>query len=378
MREAKKHFPVTVLLPAASDPQVVQMLKDIGVDYEFLPFHRNIKPAPGILQKIKRRMDKVRVERELLKVLQKYPLDKCVLHIELAPWQSLNALKKLCDRGGQVFITMHNRITTPSDSRRALWKKKLHVIAKYDNFHILTSNKDARESLRELAPADFVDRISVTYTSINPPEIDAALATDFDRAALCEKFGLAVDKFTVVCVGQFIDRKGRWTFLEAAQKLKQAGVEIQFVWVSNLAPSAEDKERIAGYDLGDSFKLIMNADVGRERIDLFRMYRLGDVYVLASFVEGLPIALLEAMALRVPSISTNITGIPEAIKHLDTGWLIEAGDSNALADAIVTLKNDPALRKKLAANGRDIVLREFDEREAAKTAVECYRKAFSS
>lgn len=376
MREAKTHCPVTVLLPAASDPQLVALLEKIGVEYEFLPFNRNIKPAPGIFQKLKRHWDKFQVERGLLQHLKKYDLKNSVLHIELAPWQSLFALRSLCRRSGQVFITMHNRIRTESSLRKALWKYKLTALSREKNFHILTSNKDARESLRPLAPASFVDDISVTYTSINPVEIDKVLDTPFDRGALFRKFALDENKFTVVCIGQFIDRKGRWTFLEAAQKLKHADEGIQFVWVSNLIPTEEDEQRIAGYGLGDSFKLIMNSDIGSERIDLFRMYLLGNVYVLASFVEGLPIALLEAMALKVPSISTNINGIPEAIFHLETGWLIEAGDSGGLAEAIVTLKNDDELRKKLGENGREIALRLFDEREAAKTAYAAYVKAF--
>jgi glycosyltransferase involved in cell wall biosynthesis len=382
MREVKNFCPVTVVIPQGSDAQLIGFLDKVGVPYEFLPFHRNIKPASGIAKKIQRHLDKLRVEYGLIGYLKKYPLKDGVLHIDLAPWQSLLALMYLCRRAGkdngQVFLTMHNRIWSDSALRRASWKFKLWVMAKFGNYHILASNKDAREGLRLFAPKSFVDKIEVTYTSINPPEIDEVLRGDFDRKALCRKFGLTADKFTVICIGQFIDRKGRWTFLEAAQKLKSSGEDIQFVWVSNSRPGDEDLAKIESCGLGENFRLIMNDRVGNERSDLLRMYRLGDVFVLASFVEGLPIALLEAMALKVPSVSTNVNGIPEAIKHLDTGWLIEAGDSDALAEAILTLKNDPALREKLAENGREIALREFDEREAAKTALACYIKAFEN
>ena len=105
------------------------------------------------------------------------------------------------------------------------------------------------------------------------------------------------------------------------------------------------------------------------------MFRLADVFTLPSYVEGLPISLLEAMALGIPSISTNVFAIPEAVKHLQTGMLIEAGDDDALAASILTLKTDENLRQKLSAQGRAYVLQHFDEREVAKIAIASYRES---
>ena len=96
---------------------------------------------------------------------------------------------------------------------------------------------------------------------------------------------------------------------------------------------------------------------------------------MPSFVEGLPIALLEAMALRRPSISTNVYAIPEAVKDRETGILIDAGDSKALADAILLLKDDVELRESLADAGREFVLRNFDERDAAAKAIAAYEES---
>ena len=69
--------------------------------------------------------------------------------------------------------------------------------------------------------------------------------------------------------------------------------------------------------------------IGTEHVDLFKLLRLADVFALPSYVEGLPISIIEAMALGIPTISTNINAIPEAIKHLETGILIEAGNSRS-------------------------------------------------
>jgi glycosyltransferase involved in cell wall biosynthesis len=376
MREAVKHRPVLAILPKGSDPQLTDILRKHSIEYKFLPQFRNIGPAFSLREKLVRHRDKFYSEWQLISFLGKYDLKNSVLHIDLAPWNSMLTLCYLCAKSGQVFITMHNRIAAESSLRRSLWKMKLAVISRFSNFHILASNSDAKEDLRKIAPEKLIDDIEVTYTSVNPAEIDETLAEDIDRGALREQFGLAGEKLTVLCVGQFVERKGRWVFLEAAKKVRDSGHDVQFAWLSNSKPTEDDLKRVASYGLGDSFQLITSDRIGRERGDVLRMYRLGDIFVLPSFVEGLPIALLEAMAMKLPSVSTNVNGIPEAIIDGETGRLVEAGDSGALAAAIADLVQDEEQRKLLAENGRRIVLEKFDEREAARVAWSSYVEAF--
>jgi glycosyltransferase involved in cell wall biosynthesis len=122
-------------------------------------------------------------------------------------------------------------------------------------------------------------------------------------------------------------------------------------------------------------RIVHSPTVGKERVDVLSFFRIADVFTLPSYVEGLPIALLEAMALQRPSISTNVYAIPEAVKHLETGILIEAGDADALAEWILKLRDDPDLRARLAAAGREFVTTNFDERDAAATAIAEYKEA---
>ena len=221
------------------------------------------------------------------------------------------------------------------------------------------------------------EQIRVTYTSVHPEEIEKALLANFDKNALLEKFKLPKDKFIVLAVGQFIDRKGRWTFLKAAETLAKTDADIAFVWLAPNLPGKKDQLLIDNLALGDSFHLILSETVGTNRQDILRFFAISDVFALPSFIEGLPIALLEAMALKRPSISTNVYGIPEAVQHLETGLLIEPGDSKALAEAILLLKNGPGLRKRLSENGSRYVLKHFDDREAAKIALAAYAECFS-
>jgi glycosyltransferase involved in cell wall biosynthesis len=372
IKEVKKEFNVKVVLPEKSDEQLLKFIEALDVPYEFIPSQTDSKPATTLKRKLARHYNKLHSESVMIEHLKKQDLRNSIVHIEYAPWQALFSLMRLSNKT-KVFITAHNSLPPVARWRHQLWKLKLKTIARFKNFNFFSSNEDSKNYFKQFFPAEFWERIKVTYTSVNPPEIDAALAAEYDREALKEKFNIPKNKFLVVCVGQFIDRKGRWTFLEAAKKVAQKIDDIAFVWISNSKPSDEDLLKAEQYGLGENFRLITSDQIGKDRLDLFKMFRLGDAFVLASFVEGLPISLLEAMALGIPSISTNVNAIPEAVIDLETGILIEAGDSDALARGIERLKNDPDLREKLSKNGRAHVLKNFDEREVARIAIESYK-----
>lgn len=374
IKEVKKEFDVRIVLPEKSDAQLLKFIEALDVPYEFIPSQTDSKPAPTLKRKLEKHRNKFRSECVLIEHLKKYDLKNSIVHVELAPWQALFSLMRLSSKT-QVFITAHNSLPPVPKWRHLLWKIKLKAISRFKNFHIFSSNEDSKNYFRQFFPSEFWEKIKVTYTSVNPPEIDAALALEYDEADLKRKFDIPADKFLVLCVGQFIDRKGRWTFLKAAKKVSQNVDDIAFVWISNSKPSAEDLRKAEEFGLGDRFVLITSDRVGKERMDLFKLFRLADVFVLASFVEGLPISLLEAMALGIPSISTNINAIPEAVKHRETGMLIEAGDDEALAEAVETLKNDDNLREKLSKNGREYVFKHFDEREVARIAIASYKES---
>lgn len=375
IREIKQIAEIKVILPAGSDKQLIRFIENENISYEFFGTKDYEKKAFTLKSKIRLHRNKLKSEADMLKYLKGFDLSESIVHIELAPWQSLFSLAHLSLKT-KVFITMHNSLPPVPKWRYLLWKTKFAILTKLENFNIFASNEDAKKSLEPLVPKKFYDRIKVTYTNVNPFEVEAALLSEIDKEKLLTEYKIPKDKFLVFCVGQFIDRKGRWTFLEAAKKVFEKDKEVAFVWIANSKPSVEDLKRTENYGLGENFVFIKSEDVGTEHIDLFKLLRLADLFALVSFQEGLPISLLEAMALGIPSISTNVNAIPEAVKHLETGWLIEAGDAANLVFAINSLKNDKELREKLSENGRDFVLANFNEKVVAKIALEGYRESF--
>ena len=374
MKEAKKDWDIEVILPEKSSPAILKFLDEVGAQYEFVNTRIDFSPAFSVADRLKRQWRRITSEIKAYKYLQKFNLKESVLHIETAPWQSWVLIFALARRGN-VFVTMHNALPVISRWKKIIWSKRLNFVLGLENFHLFVANQNAKDSIKSLVTRENWEKIVLTRASINPAEIEEVLNSGFNRAELLEKSGISKDKFLVLCVGQFIDRKGRWVYLEAARKILEQNHRVQFLWLTPVAASAEDKKRIEKYNLGNSFRLILSDTVGKKRIDVLNFFRLADIFVLPSFFEGLPIAVLEAMALGIPTISTNITAIPEAVKPFETGILVEPGDSDALASAILNLQNDRSLREKLSENGRKFVLENFDERKAARIAIENYEKA---
>ena len=96
------------------------------------------------------------------------------------------------------------------------------------------------------------------------------------------------------------------------------------------------------------------------------LYARADVFCLPSFGEGVPIVLMEAMAMRLPVVTTHIAGIPELVDHDVSGLLLPPGRVDALAAALTRLAADPELRARMGEAGRRKVETEFESGASAR------------
>jgi glycosyltransferase involved in cell wall biosynthesis len=377
MKLAREDWDIVVLIPKDSRRDLLSFLEDLGIRYEFLENTFDPEPETTLKRKLSRQVRRIRSEIETYRALRRFDTRDAVFHIEVAPWQSWILLALLALRKAKVFATLHNFRPDPPLWRRLVWKSRFQIVSRLPGFHIFASNKDTKEGLKEWVTPNFWDDIQVTYTCVDPTQIALARETELDRSAERGKYRINKDKFVVLAVGQFIDRKGRWTFLEAAAKVLRLTADVQFVWVMPNEIPDKDQKRVTDFGLVDAFVPVLSGSIGSDRISILRFFRIADAFALPSFVEGLPIALLEAMAIGIPSISTNVYAIPEAVHDQQTGILIEAGDSDALCAAIMRLKEDPKLRVRLSNDGSDYVLKHFDEREAAAICINAYENALA-
>jgi glycosyltransferase involved in cell wall biosynthesis len=107
----------------------------------------------------------------------------------------------------------------------------------------------------------------------------------------------------------------------------------------------------------------------RTQSDVAEMLPAADCYIQSSVSEGIPVALMEAMACELPVVATRITGIPELVLDGKTGLLVPPGDIKALSDALIVIRDAPEIAKSMGKVARSWVMDEFDlEKNSSKLA----------
>jgi colanic acid/amylovoran biosynthesis glycosyltransferase len=167
----------------------------------------------------------------------------------------------------------------------------------------------------------------------------------------------------LVCVGRLTEQKGQLLLVEAAQRLAAQGTDFELVLVGDGEMRGEIEALIARYRLQTTVRItgrISSEELHQEMLSARAL-------VLPSFAEGLPMVIMESMALRRPIISTFVAGIPELVRPGEHGWLVPAGDVKALARAMQDCLDAPVetlTRMGEAAHERVLVRHNVDTQAA--------------
>jgi len=171
----------------------------------------------------------------------------------------------------------------------------------------------------------------------------------------------------VLCVASLEEYKGHRILLEALSRRDEglARIDVDLVGDGSLR---EELEALAA-KLGLTCRVRFLGT--RDEAAVAALLAAADLFVLPSVVaadgqmEGIPVALMEALACGVPTVATRLSGIPELVQDGATGLLAEPGDASALAGALSRTLADPAAARQRAAAGRALVEREYDVRRSA-------------
>ncbi|MDH3201722.1 MAG: glycosyltransferase family 4 protein [Myxococcales bacterium] len=159
----------------------------------------------------------------------------------------------------------------------------------------------------------------------------------------------------IICVGRLSPEKGHLGLLQAVAELRNRGVDFSLSLVGDGPERQSVLDRIGELGLANRVTLLGQLD---ERTTL-QTIRQHDVLVSASLMEGLPVVLMEAMALGVAVLAPRIAGVPELIRHDENGLLFCPADWDDLADQLRRLVGDATLRQRLTEVGRETVLEAF-------------------
>lgn len=205
--------------------------------------------------------------------------------------------------------------------------------------------------------------------AVIPSGIDFSVFDEIkDRNFLQREFGFADDDFLVGIVAALEDHKGHAYLFQATKIIREHSPKIKLIVVGTGSLRLELESQVHQLGIEDIvFFLGFREDVPRILASL-------DLFVLSSHLEGLGSSLLDAMASRLPVVATRAGGIPEIVRHGETGLLVPPKDPEALAKAIIELYHDRNLANYLAEKGREYVRRHFSAEAMADRVVDLYFK----
>lgn len=173
----------------------------------------------------------------------------------------------------------------------------------------------------------------------------------------------------IICVGRLVPVKGQFILLEAIAKLIEQGRKLQLRFIGDGPDRANLEQEVSRRGLNQY--IFFEGAVNQERI--LEFYKYADVFALASFAEGVPVVLMEAMMMEIPCVTTHITGIPELIKRRE-GILVTPAHVEELMKVIALLMDRPSLRRQLGEEGRTWVLKNYDLRTNTERLASIFQK----
>lgn len=200
----------------------------------------------------------------------------------------------------------------------------------------------------------------------NGIDVEAVRVT-IQREAMRKKWQIAEDAMVIGTVGRLVPVKGHAILLEATSILRAAKQNVTLVVVGDglLRSELEGTAQRLGME-----NAVIFAGHQDQAYDFLNMM---DIFVLPSLYEGIPMVLLEALALRRPVVATGVGGIPEVIAHDRSGKLVNPGDPDELAVALKELIEMPEKAKALGVEGRRQVEQEFSAHMMAARTADLYQ-----
>lgn len=249
-----------------------------------------------------------------------------------------------------------NQPMKPSLVRRLQWRAADHVVTVADCTRAHLLEIGLADPARITAIGGWADE---RFFQLADP-----MAT---RARLRAELGLSADAFVLVCVAMLRPDKGQDHLIRALGLLKSRNLDPITVLAGS--PTAESAEYEAGLH-----RLVAENGVDMRflgyRDDISELMQMADAVVIPSLTEAQPRVAVQAFATGRPVVASNVGGVPEIVRHGQTGWLVPPADPQALADAIARVMTKPAEAAEVAAGARALAEQtmRFDHRMAQTLA----------
>jgi len=250
----------------------------------------------------------------------------------------------------------------PSDAAAFNFARKAKAFQKA-NLHLVTPSRWMEQNVR----ASHLGKMARSVRTIRNA-LDWSQFQPTDKMAARKKFGLHPQKFTLGFGAANLEnpRKGLSDLLEALKRLPEDVLQnsLQILFFGK-APEGfcSDDPRITFFPIG----FVDSAEVQRQ------VYSALDLFILPSWAENMPQTAIESLACQTPVLGYEIGGIPEIVKHEETGLLAKHCSAEDLAEKIAFAADRPQLLETWGKNGRDLVCKEFSAEHSCKQYIELYQ-----
>ena len=329
----------------ASPGQYGAAIERSGITFHPVPTTRRLTPISDFVSLVR-----------LVALFRREKFD--VVHFHTPKGSFLGALAAGIARVPIRFYTIHGFYFHPDMPKAKTYFYKFFEFLTSRLVHMaFTVNREDRETAIHLgyyAP----ERIIFLGGGIDLRLFDPARYPASQREGIRRSLGFLSDQFVIGFIGRLVREKGVMELFEAFKRLRSRHSGVRLLVVGPL--DLEKKDAItpeAAKDFGISDTVVFTG----MRLDVPEMISAMDVFVLPSYREGFPRSVMEASAMGVPVVTTNIRGCREAVEDGITGIVVPARDAARLAEAVDRLLSDPAIARAMGEAGRRKSLSEFDE-----------------
>lgn len=211
---------------------------------------------------------------------------------------------------------------------------------------VLTVSFDMQKKLSRIIATD---KLITIHNAINT----ATLKVERTKDEVKEELGIGKDHPIIGSVGRMVPIKGYDVFLKAARLIFQAKPEVRFILAGDGPLKTELERKTEDMGLGSAVKFL------GFRNDILEIMNCFDIFVVSSYYEGIPIVLLEAMALNKATVATRVGGIEEIIEDKVSGFLVESGDAEGIASVCMKLLDNVQIRGKVGIDAKKRIAEEF-------------------
>jgi glycosyltransferase involved in cell wall biosynthesis len=342
----------------SADGADVPMVEATGIRHFAVPMTRRITPLADL-----------RCLWELVRIMRRERFDVVHTHTPKA-----GLLGQLAARIAGVPIvanTLHGFYfhddMKPVPRRFYIWMER--VAAKCSDTILSQNREDMATAIAERIASP--EQLKWLGNGIDVARFDRRSISESSLEDLRHEIDIDPNAPVIGFVGRLVEEKGILDLLQAAGPVIQAIPTAQFLIVG---PHDEEKPDALRPEVAERYGVAANCRFVGMRNDMPELYALMDVLVLPSYREGFPRAPMEASAMGVPALVTDIRGCREAVQHGENGLRFPVGDSDALARALIELLGDETRRAEMGVAGRRMAEERFDEQKVFDRVLSEYER----